>query len=136
MNKTAAMEWLEIAYHDLKSAKILYDADHFTDSIGCDLQQALEKSLKSIIASQNNKIPKSHDLYEIYVLVDDIVNIDDKLDFLYKATEYYKEDRYPNPNYSLPPKKEIEELLQFTEVFFEDVCKALDIDKTKLGISL
>lgn len=27
-NKVSAMEWLRIAYHDLKSAQILLDANH------------------------------------------------------------------------------------------------------------
>ena len=67
MNKTASFEWLVIAYHDLKSAEILYNANHFTDSIGNDLQQSIEKTLKAILASQNKKIPKSHDLYEYMI---------------------------------------------------------------------
>ncbi len=72
MNKTAALEWLKISYHDLKSAQILFAANHYTDSIGNDLQQSLEKMLKSIIASKNGKIPKTHDLYELYVLVEEV----------------------------------------------------------------
>jgi hypothetical protein len=43
MNKTAAKEWLRKVYHDLKSAQILYEADHFTDSIGVDLQLGEQK---------------------------------------------------------------------------------------------
>lgn len=31
-NKISSLEWLRVAYHDLLSAKILYDADHFTDA--------------------------------------------------------------------------------------------------------
>lgn len=49
MNKTSATEWLIIAYHDLKSAQILFAANHYTDSIGNDLQQSIEK------------IPKTHE---------------------------------------------------------------------------
>ena len=33
-NKKIALEWLEKAWHDLESARILIDADHFTDVIG------------------------------------------------------------------------------------------------------
>jgi hypothetical protein len=49
-NKSSALEWLRIAYHDFLSATILYHAEHFTDSIGNDLQQSIEKILKSISA--------------------------------------------------------------------------------------
>ncbi len=100
MNKTAAKEWLRIASHDLLSAQILFDANHFTDSIGNDLQQALEKMLKSFLAYQNAKIPKSYDLH---------------------------------PNYYLPPKEEIEEILAFTKRLFTTICDHLEIDPTKLN---
>ena len=58
MNKTASLEWLTIAYHDFRSAQILYDVAHYTDSIGSDLQQSIEKILKSILAFKNKKIPR------------------------------------------------------------------------------
>jgi len=127
MNKTASKEWLVIAYHDLKSAEILYNANHFTDSIGSDLQQSIEKTLKAILASQNKKIPKTHDLYEIYDLIEMLDFNEEELEFLDKATLYLKEDRYPNPNYSLPSRDEIKEVLDFTQELFEKVCNILDI---------
>ncbi len=49
-NKVFAQEWMELAAHNLKGAEILFAADHFTDVIGCELQQALEKALKSLLA--------------------------------------------------------------------------------------
>jgi hypothetical protein len=57
-NKTSSIEWLRIAYHDLLSAKILFNAHHFTDSIGNDLQQSLEKILKAFPAYNNEQIKK------------------------------------------------------------------------------
>ena len=133
MNKTSAKEWLIIAFHDLQSAKILYEANHYTDSIGNDLQQSIEKILKSILAVENKKIPKTHDLLEVYESINDKISFDDD-DFLIlaKATEYHKEDRYPNPNYSLPPRDEIKEVLDFTEQLFDKVCSILEIDKKEL----
>jgi len=32
-NKTYAKEWLEKAYHDLSSATILFNSNHYTDTI-------------------------------------------------------------------------------------------------------
>ena len=83
MNKTAAKEWLRIAYHDLLSAKILYDAKHFTDSIGCDIQQSIEKVFKAILASKNRKIPKSHDLIELYSYIENEIEINVMIHRLY-----------------------------------------------------
>jgi len=132
MNKTSAIQWLKIAYHDLQSAIILYEANHYTDSIGNDLQQAIEKILKSLFAFKNQKIPKTHNLYELYDAVDDIKLEDYELDYLDMATEYLKDDRYPNPNYFLPPKEEIKEVLDFTNDLMGKVCKILNIDKKEL----
>ena len=132
MNKTSSLEWMVIAYHNLRSAQILYGADHYTDSIGSDLQQTIEKTLKSILAFRNLKIPKTHDLYEIYTLIDDFLLEEDEITILYIATEYYKEDRYPNPNYCLPEKAEIEEVLHFTENLFDKVCNSLNIELSEI----
>ena len=133
MNKTASLEWLRIAFHDLMSAQILYDADHYTDSIGSDLQQSIEKILKSLLAFENKKILKSHNLLEIYEYINDQVTVTEhEIVFLARATTYLKEDRYPNPNYCLPSKKEIKEVLDFTEELFEKVCNILEIDSNEL----
>lgn len=128
MNKTASLEWITIAYHDLKSAQILYKAEHYTDSIGVDLQQSIEKLLKSLIASQNLKIPKTHDLYQIYDSIEKLDFTEYELELLDKATLYLKEERYPNPSYMLPPRQEIKEVLDFTETIFEKVCNILQIN--------
>ena len=133
MNKSAAKEWLTIAFHDLQSAKILYEARHYTDSIGNDLQQSIEKIPKAILAVENKKIPKSHDLLEVYENIKDKISFEDvEILILAKATEYHKEDRYPNPNYSLPPREEIKEVLEFTDKLFDRVCNILDIDQSEL----
>jgi len=128
-NKTSSMEWLRIAFHDLQSANILFKANHFTDSIGNDLQQALEKILKSIPAYNSQKIKKSHDLVEIYESLDTTLSLtDEELMFLELASDYFKEDRYPNPYYSLPPKDEVKQVLDFTDDIFLRVCTMLGID--------
>jgi HEPN domain-containing protein len=133
MNRTAAIEWLRIAYHDLKSAQILFEANHYTDSIGNDLQQSLEKTLKAVIAHKNQRIPKSHDLLEIFECVKSDVFLEEgQIVLLAKATEYHKEDRYPNPSYSLPPREEIYEVLQFSEELFARVYKTLGIDPSEV----
>ncbi len=131
MNKKASIEWLVIGYHDLKSAQLLFEVNHYTDSIGNDLQQSIEKILKSILAYQNLKILKTHNLYEIYDSIKYKLELqDNELVMLEKATEYFIEDRYPNPNYCLPEKGEIKEMLEFAEELFDRVCNILDIDKS------
>lgn len=59
MNERSAREWLTKAWHDLSSAKILYEANHYTDTIAVELHYAIEKSFKSFLAYQNKQIPKT-----------------------------------------------------------------------------
>lgn len=132
-NKTYAKEWLVFAMKNLNTAKLLYEANHYEDIIGIELQQVLEKVLKSIFANENIKISKDHDLVKLYYTIENFINIqDNEIIYLRLATDYYKEDRYPNPNYCLPPREEIKEVLDFTEDFFDKVCSILDIDKSEL----
>jgi HEPN domain-containing protein len=113
-NKAYAKEWLSFAIKNLNTAKLLYKANHYEDIIGIELEQALEKTLKAIIANQNIKIPKDHDLVKIYFMIEEFLELDsEEIILLKKATNYYKEDRYPNPNYFLPSKEEIKEVLDF-----------------------
>ncbi len=128
-NKTYAKEWLSFAKKNLDTARLLFEVNHYEDIIGIDLQQAMEKILKSIVANENIKIPKDHDLVKIYFIIEKHLEIEeDELILLRIATDYYKEDRYPNPNYSLPPKEEIKKVLEFTEDLFKRVCTILDIN--------
>jgi len=125
-NRVYAKEWIEFANKNLITAKKLYEIDHFTDIIGIELQQTLEKLLKSLLAFENKKIPKSHKLVEIVELTN--IELTEEEKFLLEiATSYYKVDRYPNPNYFLPSKDEIEKVLKFTEGLFEKICKSLEI---------
>jgi len=66
MNEQAAREWLTKAWHNLSGAKIFYDANHYTDVTAVELHYAVEKMLKSFLAYENKKIPKIHDLLDIY----------------------------------------------------------------------
>ena len=107
-NKTAAKQWLEKSQHSLSAAEILFDADHYTDIIGQELQQAIEKMLKALLAASNSKIPKTHNLIELYELVSEDIQIsDENLVLLARATKFYIEERYPIGGVYLPDKNEI-----------------------------
>jgi HEPN domain-containing protein len=69
MNEASAKEWLTKAWHHYSSGRILYDANHYTDTIGIDLHYAIEITLKSFLAYENKKILKTHNLLEIAELV-------------------------------------------------------------------
>jgi HEPN domain-containing protein len=132
-NKTYAKEWLQFSYKNLATAKLLFEVNHYEDIIGVDIQQALEKMIKAMFAYNNIKIPKEHDLVKLYYLIDEIINLEeDAILKLRIATNYYKEDRYPNPNYELPAYKEIKEVLDFAHKLFLRVCELLEIDMDEI----
>ena len=56
MNRQSAKEWLNKGWHHLSSEKILYEANHYTDTIAVDLHYAIEVILKSFFAYENKKI--------------------------------------------------------------------------------
>jgi HEPN domain-containing protein len=129
-NKLSAIEWLKKAYHDLSSAQILYTANHYTDTIGIDLQQAIEKTLKTFFAYENESVKKTHNLIELYGLLSNRIALgESEVRILGIATSYYIQDRYPAPNLQLPSRQQIKEVLDFAERLFDDVCRILDIDK-------
>lgn len=132
-NKVYALEWLQFASRSLITAKHLLNVNHFTDIIVLDAQQALEKTLKAILAYQNKKITKTHNLDELAsLIVDTIIFNEDEVRLLEKITDYYREDRYPNPNYTLPKRDETIEIVHFAQKLFDDVCQKLDVDKNEL----
>ena len=127
-NSVYAKEWLEFSKRNLETAQLLYNVDHYTDIIGVELQQTLEKCLKAVFAYQNIKIPREHDLVKIYFLIEKELSIsDEEVMMLRMATDYYKEERYPNSLYTLPTKEEIKTVLDFSERLFSEICQSLDI---------
>jgi HEPN domain-containing protein len=131
-NSVYAKEWLQFAYRNLFTAVHLYEVNHFTDIIVIDLQQALEKMLKATLAYDNKKIPKSHFLDELASLSERVTFNDNELLILEKTTDYYREDRYPNPNYSLPTRQETKEILDFANTLFDRICETLKISQESI----
>jgi len=129
MNKTSAKEWLVKAWHHFSSGRVLYNANHYTDSIGIDLHYAVEIMLKSILAYENKKIHKTHDLIELSKLLKDFISFDDdEIDLLIIISEYHITESYPAYNRILPTREEIKKVLHFAQKLFDRVCKILDIN--------
>jgi HEPN domain-containing protein len=133
MNKTATKEWLTKAWHNLSTARLLYELNHYTDIIAVEIHYAIEKSFKSFLAFENKKIPKSHNLLEIYTYIDDFILFsNDELLLLKDISTYHIEESYPAFNRPLPSRDEIKEGLEFAEKIFKNVCDTLDIKQNEL----
>ena len=128
MNRSYATEWLIKSWHNLSAAKMLYDAEHYLDVIAVELHYALEKMLKSLLAYDNSKIPKTHDLLELHSLVsDDLPLSDEKIDILDMATSYHILESYPVFDRKMLSKEEIELVIILCEELLVDVCSLLEI---------
>ena len=122
--KKYASEWLELAKHNLEAAEILINAGHYTDVIGLELQQGIEKTLKSIFAYEGIRIEKTHDLVLLLKKVKNYIDIPaESYDICDIATTYYTEQRYPIVKNSLPPLNEIQVVNQFAKDLFSLVWK-------------
>jgi len=134
-NKPHAIEWVEKAYHDLDSAKILYEAGHFTDTIGYILHQSIEKLYKSCLAYENVAIVKTHNLVELNELVGEWMELEDaEIHLLAIATTYHTKQRYPSPHKRLPPREEIKEILDLNIQIFTSICQKLGIEAGTFGV--
>jgi HEPN domain-containing protein len=129
VNKTSAKEWIKHSYHDLNGAKLLYKADHYTDTISYVVHQSLEKSLKSILAFNNKSIKKTHNLIDLYELVknDDFYLEEDEIFLLAIASKYYTEQRYPVVYKQSPTKEEIKEMIELADKILNQICKVFNI---------
>ena len=135
-NKELAKKWLRVAKDDLDSINYILKAEHLTNIVAFHSQQAIEKSFKAILAFENRRIPKKHDLFALHEIVkNDIKSIDNNL--LFRINELYIESRYPGDIGLLPSGKptirDAKEFYRFATEIFKEVCNILEIrvDETR-----
>ena len=120
-NKQYAIEWLDLAKHNLEAADLLYESNHYTDVIGIEIHQAIEKTIKAIYAYRNIKILKTHNLIRLANNCDLTTIIKTDYDILEEASDYYSESRYPGPKYQMPDINDIKEVLNFAHDLYDKV---------------
>ena len=115
-NQKLALEWLSFAEKNLETALLLNKENHYTDVIAIDIQQAVEKALKSVYAYNGDKIPRTHSLEILYNYAGNFVTLNDisKKDLLI-ISDYYQSERYPGPKYFMPERDEISEAIKFAK---------------------
>ena len=132
-NKALASDWLNKAWHHLSSGKLLFDVNHYTDTISVDLHYAVEIMMKSYLVYGNKKIIKTHNLMELYTSIEDKIYFNDyELDLLDIISKYHIKGSYPVADRCMPSRDEIKEVLDFAEELFDKVCVSLDIDENEV----
>jgi len=128
MNETSAKEWLTKAWHHYSSGVVLYDVQHYTDVIAVDLHYAVEITLKSILAYENKKIAKTHDISELAKLLEDKISFnEDDQRMMVMITTYHIKGSYPTPNRKLPSRDEIKRVIDFSHFLLVEICILLNI---------
>ena len=127
-NRSYAMEWLLLAKRNLETAELLFREDHYTDIIGVELQQTVEKAFKSVFAYYGISIPKTHSLPLLYNQISTKISLDDfSLDDIIIISDYYETDRYPGFRYEIPPHTEIEHFLIQVEKWYQQIYELVNI---------
>jgi len=106
-------EWFEFAERDLISAKILFNNNGPTSTIGICLQQAVEKYLKGFLIANGWRLIKTHD---IPMLLTEAAKHDkyfeEFIDFGRGLSELYVEDRYPGIAMEQPSREKMREMIE------------------------
>ena len=110
-----AKAWLMAAKDDLILLEDIKNNVHITNLIAFHSQQAIEKSLKAVIESKNQKVPKTHKLQQLFELVDIKIDLNDNLiNLIHLLDELYIDSRYPNDFGLLPyGKPSLEDAKEF-----------------------
>ena len=122
LNKSYALEWINLAYRNTETARLLIRENHFTDSIAIEIQQSIEKSFKAVYAYLGVAIPRTHSLMLLFNFVGKNVIIDDiNPEDLIAINDYYETDRYPGPTYTIPSRIEVEEQIIIAENIYNKI---------------
>ncbi len=122
-NLQLANEWLESGKKHLEVAEILYRHDHYTDIVGLELQQSIERTLKAVLAYNNLPVTRTHDLATLLEAVKNEVDFDNDIKVQCElATDYFQDNRYPvRGNSFLPSGKEIKKVLETAASIYKKV---------------
>jgi HEPN domain-containing protein len=122
-NKLLANEWLESGKKHLEVAEILFKNGHYTDIVGLELQQSVERSLKALLAYNNMSIIRTHDLATLLEAVKNEIEFDNDIRLQCDiATDYFQDNRYPaRGNSFLPSEKEIKKVVEVADYIYNKV---------------
>lgn len=112
--------WIELAEYDIQTAKAMLETKRFL-YVGFMCQQTIEKSLKAIIAKNNEFPPKTHNIIRL-IEISKIEIPEDYMELIYKLQPLNIEARYPAYKEQLLSQmtsKICEDLITKTEVLFK-----------------
>ena len=121
-------EWLLAARLDLDSIPYLLKDESLTPVVAFHCQQAVEKSLKSVLELQRKKIPKIHKLQTLIDRLEIDLGVSDET--IQILDDLYIESRYPGDFGLLPSGKptldEAKGFYEFAKGVYDKICRLVE----------
>ena len=128
------VEWLKAAHDDLILLSEIQHNEHITNMIAFHAQQAVEKTLKSLLEYRGKEVRKIHKIQSLMDMTE--LNFDDYDDLIQLLDSLYIDSRYPGDMgllpYGKPTLDEAKKFYEFALSVFDKVCDILDIDKKEI----
>jgi len=126
--------WLIASRDDLLTIKNIISNTTLTHIVAFHSQQSIEKSLKALIESKSQKVPKQHDLLKLKELLRNEIHIDND-DLLDTLNQLYIDSRYPGDMgllpYGKPTIEDAKEFYEFAKEIFDTICDKLNTEEIK-----
>lgn len=110
--------WVSLSEEDLKASSELLEFADLPKTILFHCQQSVEKILKAVLEEYDLRVPKIHNIEELYRLMPDAIkeSLNISLEHLSGLSDIYIDTRYPSdlgllPT-GLPTKEDAEEIFQ------------------------
>lgn len=103
--KKITLEWLNSAKDDLLIITKIIDDVSLTHHVAFHAQQAVEKSIKSVIEEFEIDLIKTHSLETLFGKIQGFINIPIEIEIIKKLDQLYIDARYPGDIGLLPDGK-------------------------------
>ena len=132
MGKELAIEWLKAAKPDLDNIVYIVNDKSLTTIVAFHSQQAVEKTLKSLLVYDSTDVPKIHSLNKLFKMVDKYLSVEN-VKIIDDLDSIYIESRYPGEIGLMPAGRptieEAKEFYNFALKIFDKVCTIIGVDK-------
>jgi HEPN domain-containing protein len=124
--------WISLSEEDLKASSELLEFADLPKAILFHCQQSVEKILKAVLEEYDLRVPKIHNIEELYRLMPDAIkeSLNISLDHLSGLSDIYIDTRYPSdlgllPT-GLPTKEDAEEIFQIASDIVQKIKTNLE----------
>ena len=118
--KKQAENWLQAASDDLAVINEIIQNENLSHMVAFHSQQAIEKSIKSILEEKETKVPKIHNIITLKEKIEKYIKLEIDQEIFDQINELYIDSRYPTDLGLLPDGKPS---LEITKKFYNTATK-------------